>query len=222
MEGTPADLTVYIDEDIAHDHTYFGNGCPNGWGTDGDGGSITPCSTRIVKDGNDENQKIGTYFNFQAATSGTSGAMTTQNTDSPDTFCPLGWQLPYSGKGGDYYDKSKSWKYLFSTYNIVSETSEGLQIIRKYPHNYVYSGYFRVNNGRLYNQTRYGHYWSSTIATINSAFRLTFGGVSALRYDEIPARGDSEALRCDFVEISNLKALHGIRVHSLAFWLFIF
>ena len=47
MEGNPADLTVYKDSGTnyqIHDHTYYGRGCKNSWGTDGLGGSQTPCA----------------------------------------------------------------------------------------------------------------------------------------------------------------------------------
>ena len=197
VAGTPADLTVYIDEDIAHDHTYFGNGCPNGWGTDGDGGSITPCSTRIVKDGNEENQKNGTYYNYQAASSGNGASITTNNTNTPDTFCPLGWQLPYGGSGGDYYDKSKSLRFLTTTYNITDDSS-GSTIIKAYPFSYVYSGDYLASLGRLYYQTNYGHYWTSTVVNDSSSYRFNMWNVRVMN-QSTDYKGYSMALRCDYI-----------------------
>ncbi|MBR2600722.1 hypothetical protein IKE07_01105, partial [Candidatus Saccharibacteria bacterium] len=73
MAGTPTDLTIYTDTDVTHSHTYIGNGCSGG------DGSITPCETRIVKTADDEDQKNGTYYNFQAGTSGAGAAVTTDN-----------------------------------------------------------------------------------------------------------------------------------------------
>ncbi|MBR3157215.1 hypothetical protein IKF20_02170 [Candidatus Saccharibacteria bacterium] len=168
VEGDPADLTAYIDDAAGYqlrDHTYYGNGCPSN--------SITPCSTRIVQTADDDGQKNGTYYHFQAATSGTGGAITVANANSPDTFCPLGWQLPYSGTGGDYYDKPRSWKYLLTKYNIGFDTGTSVDAIKikSYPFSYVYSGYYLWNTGNLYNQSISGYYWSSSIINSDGAYR---------------------------------------------------
>ena len=176
MAGTPEDLRVFIDKDVTKDNTYYGKGCSNGWGTDGTGGSITPCADsdaggRYVTTADGETQKNGTSYAFQAATSGAGGTMTTNNSNSSDTFCPLGWQLPYSGTGGDYYNKSRSWNYLFSRYSIISDQS-GATGIKSYPFSYVYSGYFDINLGRLYSQLNHGYYRSITVANNINAYDL--------------------------------------------------
>ncbi|MBR2600672.1 hypothetical protein IKE07_00830 [Candidatus Saccharibacteria bacterium] len=159
MEGTPADLTVYIDTNIAHDHTYYGNGCTNGWGADGKGGSDTPCETRIVETPGEEEQKNGTYYHFQAASSGSGAAVTTKYDSVPDTFCPFGWQVPYDGTGGDYYDTSKSWKFLLSSYSIPNDEG-GARTLREYPFNISSSGRFSWEFGRLYNMPGSAWLWS--------------------------------------------------------------
>ena len=159
VEGTPADLTVYIDTNIAHDHTYYGNGCTNGWGADGKGGSDTPCETRIVETPGEEEQKNGTYYHFQAASSGSGAAVTTKYASVPDTFCPLGWQMPYDGTGGDYYDKSKSWKFLLSSYSIPNDEG-GARTLKEYPFNISSSGRFSWEFGRLYNMPGSAWLWS--------------------------------------------------------------
>ena len=192
VAGTPADLKIYKDGDPTHDHTYFGNGCNNDWGTSGEGGSQTPCPAsnaggRIVKTGDNEDQKNGTYYDFQAATSGTGGALSTQNTNTPGTFCPLGWQLPYSGKGGDYYDKSRSWRFLFTTYGINFNTGAHADAatIKSYPFSYVYSGDYNWTTGRLYGQKNDGIYWSSTLDNASGAYRMStgWGGISISTLD---------------------------------------
>ena len=174
MAGTPADLTVYIDTDPSHDHTYFGRGCPGG------DGSITPCidsaaGGRYVATVDGETQKNGTYYHIQAVTVGTGAAMKTDNANAPDTFCPLGWQMPYSGKGGDYYDKSKSNDYLFTAYNIDFDpgSTAGAIKLASYPFSYVYSGNYYWGTGRLYRQSNVGYYWSPTVVNSTSAYALT-------------------------------------------------
>ena len=191
MAGNPADLTVYKDTNTAHDHTYYGNGCAGGTG------STTPCDTRIVQTADDDSQKNGTYYHFQAATSGSGGAITTDNTNSSDTFCPLGWQLPYSGTGGDYYNKSRSWNKLFTEYNIAfgNGTATDATKIKSYPFSYVYSGDYNWYTGRLYNQSNDGNYWSSTAISSADAYNLnTWSSVVRPAYTLNKAFGN--ALRC--------------------------
>ena len=187
VEGTPADLTIYKDDTTGYqlrDHTYYGNGCSGG------DGSATPCSTRIIQTADSENQKNGTYYHFQAATSGAGGAIEADNANSPDTFCPLGWQLPYSGTGGDYYNKPRSWNKLFTEYNIAfgDGTATDTTKVKSYPFSYVYSGYYGWGTGRLYDQSSIGFYWSSTVVSSTDAYDLSTSS-SLVR----PARTNNKA-----------------------------
>ena len=201
----------YKDSDVSHDHTYMGNGCKNGWGTSGEGGSQTPCADsdaggRYVKTADSETQKNGTYYNFQAGTSGAGAVITTGNTNSPDTFCPLGWQLPYSGTGGDYYNKSRSWNYLFTTYSIAfaDGTATDATKIKSYPFSYVYSGGYYWTTGRLYFQSNNGLYWSSTVVSSTNAYYLNTWS-SVVRPADTVNKARGVALRCDF-NISSLES----------------
>ena len=176
MEGTPADLRTYIDTGTFRDHSYYGNGCPNGWGGDGTGGSITPCNTRIVQSEDNESQENGTYYHFQAATSGSGGAISTDNATVPDSFCPLGWQLPYSGTGGDYYDKSRSWYYLINKYDIPTD-QQGVKKMNSYPFAYIFPGDFFWGLGRLYSQGNSGYFWSPNTGT-SASYTFNVSGAS--------------------------------------------
>ena len=157
-EGTPADLKVYIDSSLSNDHTYYGNGCS--------GFKIysSPCASPIVKDGDNEDQKIGVYYNFPAATTDAGGTTTSDNTNIPDTFCPLGWQLPYGGRGGDYYDQSRSWRYLLDTYSITYNENNPSAIIaiRSYPFSNANSGRFLWDSGYLNDAGASLFQWSTT------------------------------------------------------------
>ena len=193
IDGTVAGTNVtLVDTDNNHDHTYYGNGCLEG-GT----GSATSCSTRIVKTIDNENQIIGVYYSFQAATSGSGGAIVTPNANSPDTFCPLGWQLPYSGTDGDYYDKSRSLNYLFTTYGIrfVDETQADATKVGSYPFSYVLSGAYYWAKGRLYLQNGGGYYWQSTNNNLPNSYLFHLG-----RNTVKPARADNKSfgysIRC--------------------------
>ncbi len=189
----------YKDGGRSRDRTYYGMGCPNVWGTGGDAGSDIPCvaTGRIVKDGNNEDQKNGTYYHFQAASVGTGSTITTNNANTPDTFCPLGWQLPYTGTSGAYYNQSKSWKYLFDSYGITYDDGGAAQVakIRSYPFSYVYSGRYHWFTGRLYYQGGSGDYWSSTVVSDTHVYYLSTFSL-AIRPASSDNRAVGFALRC--------------------------
>ncbi len=188
----------YKDGDVNHNHTYYGNGCPEIFETGGSGGSTTACDSRILytSDSIPEAQSIGTYYTFQAATAGTGGSsLTTDNTNVPDTFCPLGWQLPYSGTGGDYYDQSRSWKYVFDEYGITSN-GVGVEKLRSYPHSYIKTGIYHWTHGKLYSMRDdslgFMTYWSQTNYDKNSAYRLDHSSPNRER----PNKTNGHSIRC--------------------------
>ena len=195
-------MTGNIETSDAHDRTYYGNGCPNGWGSGGDGGSPTSCDIDLVLTADNENQEIGTYYDFQAVTSGTGAAIKTDNTNAPDTFCPLGWQLPYSGSGGDYYNKSRSWKYLVEEVYRLTE-NVGTKI-RSYPFSYIQSGYYRWYAGRLYDATNAGYIASETAYGSGHAYRVSFYATT-FNSPQQTGKRDGLSIRCDF-DISNLES----------------
>ena len=164
---------MITDGAINHDHSYYGNGCTNRYDSskpdEGYGGSSKSCSTRVIQTTDEENQEIGVYYNYTASTSGTGGTTATEpGAIIPDTFCPLGWQLPNGGSGGDYYVQSKSWNYLFQTYDIVGKYNK----ITAYPTSFISAGYYVLALGRLFETTFIGEHWSITNASANAAYRL--------------------------------------------------
>ena len=184
MEGT--DVYRYKDAtDIATAKTYYGNGCPI---ETEEAGSHVSCSSRVVQTADEETQTIGTYYNFSAATSGSGVSSPNDETNAPDTFCPLSWQLPYGGTGGDYYDQSKSWNYLFDLYNY----SDG-RVLQTYPLSYVKSGVYYWSSGVLYGQSTVAQLWSS-IHIQRTAFWLLFGNVN-IRQDAV-GKANGRTLRC--------------------------
>ena len=152
------------------------------------------CSTRMIKTSDGEDQKNGTYYSFQASTSGSGAAITTDNTNTPDTFCPLGWQLPYSGTGGDYYNKSRSWRYLYDLYGYGSDTSGEIGVTSS-PLSFVLSGFYSWGAGRLYRLENNGTYWSMTVYTNAEAYSLgLYAGVINIAAGY--AKNVGRALRC--------------------------
>ena len=188
MAGNPADLTVYIDSNRANDHTYYGNG--------GYGGATTPGSSRIATTKDNEDQINGVYYNFKAATSGTGDSISTDNTNSPDTFCPLGWQMPYGGSGGDYYNKSRSWKYLLTSYGFnFEESSTG---ITSYPISLVLSGYFLWRTAKLFSLNESATYHSETNTNNNGSYRIIVNknGWSSMSTGGGHEKTEGHAIRC--------------------------
>ena len=198
MEGTDIQ-TGNVDKDIYHDHSYYGNGCDVQYTP----GSTTACSSRITTTFDNEDQKNGTSYNNQAATSGTGASVADDNAIIPNSFCPLGWQLPYGGTGGDYYDKSKSWTVLLNTYNYVSGQQSAREI-GKYPLSYVRSGDYDWNVGRVYEMNRNHLSWSSTNKKSTDAYIFNYYG-SGYNRTEATYKIAGRTVRCDF-DISNLES----------------
>ncbi len=161
MAGTAlSTLANYKDTDRTHEHTYFGNGNYGGATTVG-----ATYQTTTYNDG--ETQKIGTYYNFQAATIGTGASLTTSGSQAPESFCPVGWQLPT----GNNQNVNKAFQKLLNSYNITNN-SGGSVAARKYPLSYLLSGYYRWSDGRLYSLGSYGYWWFNTLEEGGNAYRL--------------------------------------------------
>ena len=163
-------VTGHDDPEWRHDYTYYGNGCENKWDDHAplNNQSEVSCSSRLTETADEETQKIGTYYNFSAANPD-SGSVTTENANSPNSFCPLGWQIPYGGTGGDYYDGSKSWKYLSTIYNAVNPIPKGY-----YPFSYISAG-ARWGNGTLGEVGWVGYYVSITSSEGGRLYRAPIG-----------------------------------------------
>ena len=184
MEG---DDISEIDSDYVHDHTYYGNGCPS------ESGSSISCSTRLINTFDGETQETGTSYDYQAVATGSAPTIVTvDNTLSPDTFCPLGWQMPYSGSGGDYYNKSKSLKYLYDYYGITDSSSS--TAVLSYPFSYVKSGYYLWLNGRTYHLDRSGYYWTTIVNSGGGSYSI--GITSIIRFAVTNNRAHGFPIRC--------------------------
>ncbi len=162
MAGTTlSTLANYLDTDKTHEHTYFGNG-------NGPNANLTTVGTTYETTTYDgETQKIGTYYNFQAATIGTGASLTEQYDEAPDSFCPIGWQLPI----GNTQNVDKAFQKLLNSYNI-SSNSAGSNAGRSYPLSYLLSGNYYWDYGRLGDLGSRGRWWSSTIEGEGSAYNL--------------------------------------------------
>ena len=194
MEGTDISEVLWYSID---DHTYYGNGCDAFY----ENGSKTACSSRSTNTDDGETQDIGVYYSFQAASSGSGWQENiADNTNAPDTFCPLGWQLPYGGTDGDYYDQSKSWRFLFGKFGFeLTTTDSPFNLFRKYPFSNIRAGRYNGEHSDLSDFGRGGFYHSVTQNNnITNVYRLlsyasTNNGTLAQR---LGPKREGQALRC--------------------------
>ncbi|MBR2601029.1 hypothetical protein IKE07_02760 [Candidatus Saccharibacteria bacterium] len=168
----------FPDSRIDVNKTAYINGCGHSyvddWPDDSHNGCGKAGSTRLITSRDNDTQKNGTLFDYYAATSGSGGdALSTINTNAPDTFCPLGWQMPYSGSGGDYYDKSKSWSFLFNAYHIENNSAGGIKL-NTYPLHVALSGLYMFNLGYAFAQGGSGIYWTDTVYALSASYRMDF------------------------------------------------
>ena len=129
---------------------------------------------------------IGNFYQWNAATAGTGGRITSQ--EATDSICPKGWQLPTSNNSN-----SGSFQALMSAYSISSNTA-GSTAITQAPLYFNPSG--DVSSGSLRYAGYYGYYWSSTAgSSASSAYRLYFD--SGLVYpSNYRSRYDGLSVRC--------------------------
>ncbi len=174
-------------------NVYYGLGCTNGWDTNigapSYGGSATSCSIRNVNTVDNETQSIGTYYTYHTSTLGSIGSLAEDNANAPDSFCPLGWQIPYGGTGGVYYDKSKSWKYLVETIYQLSRTSGN--VLQRYPFSIIRSGGYV--NGYLHFTNGLGRLNTSTISSSAGYYLAMISGDYQIGS---VSRGEAYPLRC--------------------------
>ena len=187
MEGT--DIHIGISGDYAYlDRTYYGNGCNK---MEADKWEYS-CSTRIAQTSDGESQKNGTSYTFLAISAGSSDVHAPTNTNSPDTFCPLGWQLPYGGTGGDYYDQSRSWKYLLDVYGYTN-IPEDVTKMKSYPMSYILGGQYYFNGAFLFGLTSESQNWTITQDAIRA---FTYYIAGTWTNTQFVNKGNGRVARC--------------------------
>ena len=120
--------------------------------------------------------RVGTYYNWYAATAGTgTAAMTSGN--ATDSICPKGWKLP----AGD--DSIGSFYYLIHTTYGIALGATSFDVVKMTfasPLTFVHGGMYSPTGGYTYRQGDIGNYHTST-ATSETLYRylnIGRGGVS--------------------------------------------
>ena len=198
IDGTVAgtdirDIPGYQDANAYHDHSFYGNGCLQEDVQGGVSYSYETCSTRVIGTYmNAEYQDIGVYYNYQATSAGSGASLNTDNANIPDTFCPLGWQIPYGGTGGDYYDKSRSWRFLFNKYNALTTDKK----LGSYPLDFVLSSHYGWHAGLLF-VLNGALFYTGTVNATNGAYWFVSWSFNApgFQNDSI-TKSDGYPIRC--------------------------
>ena len=144
----------------------------------------------------------GNYYTWHAAIADTTNY--TSGDHNTTSICPTGWQIPLGNTStgdieqgeSDTTNKVGGFSYLDrkmgGTGDYQSTAADSLRW-RKYPVNFVYSGY--VYNGSVYYRGSYGSYWSSTAYSIDAYF-LQFNSSEVYPGTRSNFKYGGEAIRC--------------------------
>ena len=126
---------------------------------------------------------IRTYYNWYAATGGTTNASTTSG-NATGSVCPKGWTLP---------TKDNYVTLITTTYGITN-SSAGSTRLRSAPLDFAYTGYY-FTSGSLSSETTSGYFWSRTVRDSSYAYGLYFNS-SNVSPQGSGSRGYGRSLRC--------------------------
>ena len=145
--------------------------------------------------------KIGTYYNYCAASAGTycygngTSAGTTASGDATSDICPAGWHMPSDngGNNGDYLTLCSAIKgsacagTALNTMSIADSTSLQYQLSTPLSGDY--------SSGTAYRQGTYGVFWSTTYYS-GASMQDLFVYSSGVRPQDISNRNNGRSVRC--------------------------
>ena len=104
----------------------------------------------------------GNYYTWAAVIADTTHY--TSGDHNTTSICPKGWSIPQGNAGFAKLDIDMGGT------GASQSTAEASNRWRKYPTNFLYSGY--VGTSSAINRGRYGYYWSSPAANANNSYSL--------------------------------------------------
>ena len=121
----------------------------------------------------------GGYYSWPTAIANLS-SFAANNENATTSICPSGWNLPAGGQttivtGADYYNLIKSIlnaepnQNLSTGYGYYNGTNYS-NLIRKYPNNFVYSGYWNISQSESNGEN--GYYWTSASNNSGNAYYM--------------------------------------------------
>lgn len=122
-----------------------------------------------MADDNIDVYSYGNYYNWYSATTG-NGTYNKSSGDTDGDICPAGWHLPTNGRNGPAEFNALDIAMGGIGYN--QNTTEASRRWRKWPNNFVFSGY--VNGGSVSDRGLFGYYWSSSTNSRDGAYSASF------------------------------------------------
>ena len=129
----------------------------------------------------------GNYYSWHAAIANLSYNGTNNQSTVGTSLCPTGWNLPNGGSSTNV-GNSEFWQYGIAiigsapTNNNYYQSSEinasgdtATRALRKYPNNYLYSGY--IHEAPVADRGSRGDYWSSTAESSDGAYQLILNSI---------------------------------------------
>ena len=149
-------------------------------------------------------QQYGVYYNWKAATAGTSDNYTTQGANATDSICPAGWRMPTDNNfnalivttyGGNDLNTGDRRVSLIAATNASYKdyhTYAMADALRRAPLSFPLSGYYSYASADLSGQ---GAWWSSTSYLSALVYRSYFysGNLDSQGADR---KGSGFAVRC--------------------------
>ena len=151
-----------------------------------------------------DTQKYGVYYNWKAATAGTSGNYTTRGANATDSICPAGWRLPTNSNyntlivttyGGADLNTGNRQVGTIAVANATYKdyhTYAMTDALQRAPLSFPFSGYYGYYSGGLGGG---GRWWSSTAYSATDAYNLVFLA-SYLDPQDTHHQGYGFAVRC--------------------------
>ena len=145
----------------------------------------------------------GNYYTWHAAIADTTNY--TSGDHNTTSICPTGWQIPLGNRStgdieqgeSDTTNKVGGFSYLDrkmgGTGAYQSTAADSLRW-RKYPVNFVYSGYVYI--GSVNSRGSFGPYWSSTAVSSNNAYNLSFGNSYVYPGTGLDSKSYGWTIRC--------------------------
>lgn len=121
--------------------------------------AISPSTNRV------NIYSFGNYYTWAAAIADTS--QYEEGNHDTTSICPTGWHLP---TGGSLEADFNELDLAIGGNGLSQNTVEASNRWRKYPNNFVFSGYY--DNSEVMDKGYAGSYWSSTTGSINGAYYL--------------------------------------------------
>lgn len=141
----------------------------------------------------------GNYYNWPATVANTTERNSEKWVISYSSVCPMGWFVPYGNaltaiKGGDTTGGFIYLNKALGGSNTNEETAAASNRWRKFPNNFIYSGYLSGNTMTELGET--GNYFSSTVGNASQALHVGFSADGIWPGNGWTDKSYGESVRC--------------------------